>query len=181
MKKLIAAAAFALMSTAALAQTAPVAAAKPALKLTDTARLYNPKADARADVDAALKRAAANHKNVLLQLGGNWCIWCIRFNDLVTHDPQLDKYLRDNYEVVHVNYSPENMNEKLFAELGYPQRFGFPVFVVLDDKGNRLHTQNSSYLEEGKGHGKDKVMEFFQNWSPAALDPKNYAPKTKAR
>ncbi len=87
--------------------------------------------------------------------------------------------MRANYVIVHVNYSKENENEALLAELGYPQRFGFPVFIVLDDKGTRLHTQNSGYLEEGKGHSKEKVMEFFKNWSPEALDPKSYEKKTK--
>jgi thiol:disulfide interchange protein len=142
-------------------------------------KLYNPAADAKADIDAAIKTAAAQHKNVLLQIGGNWCSWCLKFNELVTHDADLNKYLADNYVVLHVNWSPENKNEKVLANLGYPQRFGFPVFVVLDGKGNRLHTQNSAYLEEGKGHSKAKVMEFFENWSPKALDPATYAEKAK--
>ena len=146
----------------------------PAVKLTDTAKLYNPAADAKADIAATTKLAAATHKNVLLQIGGNWCIWCIRFNDLITKDPDLNKYVRDNFIIVHVNYSKENTNEPLLATLGYPQRFGFPVFVVLDAKGNRLHTQNSEYLEDGKGHSKEKVMGFFKDWSPEALDPKSY-------
>lgn len=176
MKRLILAALLAIATIAVKAQSATTA---PAVKPTDTAKLYHPNADAKAEIAEAVKKASAEHKNVLLQIGGNWCIWCIRFNDLVTHDPDLNKYVRDNYEIVHVNYSPENKNEKLLAELGYPQRFGFPVFVVLDDKGNRLHTQNSSYLEEGKGHSKAKVMEFFKDWSPAAIDPKNYEEKTK--
>ncbi|RFZ81751.1 thioredoxin family protein [Mucilaginibacter terrenus] len=145
----------------------------------DKPHLYNPAADAKADIAAAVKRASATHKNVLLQIGGNWCVWCIRFNDLVTKNDTLNNYLTKNYEVVHVNYSPENKNEKLLAELGYPQRFGFPVFIVLDGKGNRLHTQNSSYLEEGKGHSKAKVLEFLESWSPSALDPKNYVEKAK--
>ncbi|MCO5937232.1 thioredoxin family protein [Mucilaginibacter sp. RB4R14] len=155
-----------------------------AVKPADTTKkaepnLYNPAADAKADIAAAVKKANAEHKNVLLQLGGNWCIWCLRFNDLVTKDAELNKYMNDNYVVLHVNYSKENMNEKVLADLGYPQRFGFPVFVVLDAKGTRLHTQNSDYLEEGKGHSKTKVMRFFENWSPKALDPKSYEEKAK--
>jgi thiol:disulfide interchange protein len=142
-------------------------------------KLYNPAADAKADIAAAVKKAQAQHKNILLQIGGNWCVWCLRFNDLVTTDADLNKYMNDNYVVLHINWSPENKNEALLANLGYPQRFGFPVFVVLDDKGNRLHTQNSAYLEEGKGHSKAKVMEFFEGWSPKALDPKSYAEKAK--
>jgi thiol:disulfide interchange protein len=147
----------------------------------ETPKLYNPAADAKADIAAAVKTAQAQHKNVLLQIGGNWCVWCLRFNDLVTKDADLTKYLTDNYVVLHVNWSPENKNEKVLADLGYPQRFGFPVFVVLDGKGTRLHTQNSGYLEEGKGHSKAKVMEFFQGWAPAALDPKSYVEKEKAK
>ncbi|MGZ3753734.1 MAG: thioredoxin family protein [Mucilaginibacter sp.] len=140
----------------------------------DTVKIYNPTADARAEIKVAVKQAAATHKNVLLQIGGNWCSWCIRFNNLVTTDPDLNKYMNDNFVVLHVNWSPENKNEDVLASLGYPQRFGFPVFIVLDDKGNRLHTQNSSYLEEGKGHSKAKVMGFFKDWSPLAIDPKTY-------
>nr|WP_082856077.1 thioredoxin family protein [Mucilaginibacter sp. L294] len=147
----------------------------------DTPKLYNPAADAKAEITAAIKTAQAQHKNVLLQIGGNWCIWCLRFNDLVTKDAELNKYMNDNFVVLHVNWSPENKNEKVLADLGYPQRFGFPVFVVLDGKGTRLHTQNSGYLEEGKGHSKAKVMEFLQGWAPAALDPKSYVEKEKAK
>ena len=46
--------------------------------------------------------------------------------------------------------------------------------MILDGKGKLLHIQNSAYLEEGKGYGKSKVMEFLSNWSPAAIDPANY-------
>jgi thioredoxin-related protein len=141
---------------------------------TDAVKLYNPDADAKAEIKQAIKKAAAENKNVMLQIGGNWCIWCIRFNDLVTNDQDLNKYLNDNYVVLHVNYSKENKNEAVLADLGYPQRFGFPVFIILDSKGRRIHTQNSGYLEEGKGHSKEKVMEFLKDWSPEAIDPKTY-------
>jgi hypothetical protein len=59
-------------------------------------------------------------------------------------------------------------------DLGFPQRFGFPVFVILGADGNRLHTQNSAYLEEGKGHSVEKIKEFLEAWTVKALDPTNY-------
>ena len=136
--------------------------------------IYDPKADAAADIHNAVTLAHKLHKHVLLQIGGNWCIWCRRFNNLVTTDTTLRHVADSNYVIVHVNYSPENKNLKVLESLSYPQRFGFPVFVILDDKGNRLHTQNSGYLEEGAGHSKKKVEEFLRQWSPAALDPGNY-------
>ncbi|HMV07637.1 MAG TPA: thioredoxin family protein [Cyclobacteriaceae bacterium] len=138
--------------------------------------LYNPSADAKADIAAAVKKAAAENKHVILQLGGNWCSWCILYNNLVTTNDTLKTYIANNYVTVHVNYSQENFNDEVFKSLGFPQRFGFPVFVILDGKGNRLHTQNSAYLEKGKGHDPDKVLEFLTQWSPSSLDPKNYRP-----
>jgi len=136
--------------------------------------LYNPSAVAKQEIADAVDSAAATGKHVFLQIGGNWCVWCLRFNDLVTTNDTLNNYLHANYEVVHVNYSKENKNEEVLASLGFPQRFGFPVFVILDAKGERLHTQSSAYLEEGKGHSAKKVLEFLENWSPKALDPKSY-------
>ena len=136
--------------------------------------IYDVHADAFADMRAAEKQARKEHKHVLLQVGGNWCVWCRRFNNLITTDADLKRIVDSNYVIVHVNYSPENKNQKVLASLGYPQRFGYPVFVILDADGNRLHTQNSAYLEEGEGHSKKKVEQFLRQWSPAALDPANY-------
>ncbi len=141
---------------------------------SEKSHIYNPKANAQADINKAVMLAAKENKHVFLQIGGNWCIWCTRFNNLITTDPELKNILDSNFIIVHVNYSDENKNEKVLTRLGYPQRFGFPVFVILDKKGNRIHTQNSGYLEEGKGHSKAKVAEFLRQWSPAALDPKTY-------
>ena len=47
--------------------------------------------------------------------------------------------------------------------------FGFPVFVVLDDEGNVIHIQDSSFLEGGQGYNQEKVLRFFKNWTPKAI------------
>ena len=59
------------------------------------------------------------------------------------------------------------------TRLHNPDRFGFPVIVILDENGNVLHTQDSSFLEEGKGYNKEKVIRFFKNWTPTAANTKN--------
>jgi thioredoxin-related protein len=128
-------------------------------------KIYNPDADAKAEVAAAVSKAAAEGKYVLLQIGGNWCPWCIKFHKMVHDDMKLDSILSTNYEVVNVNYSKENDNHEFLATLGYPQRFGFPVFVILDGKGNVIHIQDSWYLEQDKSYSREKVEHFFQMWS----------------
>lgn len=132
-------------------------------------KLYNPDADARADIKQAISLAKKEHKHVMLQVGGNWCIWCTRFHNTVMSNDTLKNIMENNYVVVHVNYEKKNAEDKLWGELGYPQRFGFPVFVILDEQGNRIHTQNSAYLEEGKGHSPARIAEFLEQWSPRAV------------
>jgi thioredoxin-related protein len=137
-------------------------------------RLYNPEANAKQDIANAVSLAKKEGKQVFLQIGGNWCVWCLRFNKLIVETPELTKMMDDNYVVVHVNYSPENKNEEVLASLDYPQRFGFPVFLILDANGKRLHTQNSAYLEEGNGHSQKLIAEFLKSWTKKALEPASY-------
>ncbi|HRO68827.1 MAG TPA: thioredoxin family protein [Chitinophagaceae bacterium] len=136
--------------------------------------LYKPDEDAERKLSEAINRAEQERKHVFVQIGGNWCIWCARFNDLATTNKSVDSVLNKNYIVYHLNYSKENKNEKLLARFSYPQRFGFPVFLILNGKGELIHTQNSAYLEEGKGYDVKTVVSFLSDWSPEAIDPKNY-------
>jgi thioredoxin-related protein len=146
-----------------------------ALSFAQEKKLYNPAADASADIAAAVKKAAKENKFVLLQGGGNWCSWCIEFARFCKADPQLDSAINSSFVWYHLNFSKENENKPVFAKYGYPQRFGFPVFIVLNAKGERIHTQNSEYLEDGKkSYNKDKVLSFFLQWSQQALDPAQY-------
>jgi thioredoxin-related protein len=139
-------------------------------------KLYSPTANATKDIAAAVKKAKAENKFVLIQGGGNWCSWCIEFARFCKADAKIDSALNASFVWYHLNYSKENENKAVFAKYGYAQRFGFPVFIILDGKGNRIHTQASEYLEDGKkSYDAEKVLNFLQQWSPKALDPKMYA------
>lgn len=140
--------------------------------------LYHPDANAEKDIAAAVAKAKAEKKFVLLQGGGNWCSWCIEFARFAKADPSIDSVMKASFVWYHLNYSKENENKKIFAKYGYAHRFGFPVFIILDGNGNRIHTQNSEYLEDGKkSYNKQKVQAFLEMWSPKALDPASYGDK----
>lgn len=137
-------------------------------------KLYKPDENAKEAISLAVKDAKASGKHVLVQIGGNWCIWCARFNDFVTKDKSLDSLVNSNYAVYHLNYSKENKNNDLLTKYDFPQRFGFPVFLVLNGKGDLVHTQTSWYLESGKSYDKEKVTAFFNDWGKKAFDPAKY-------
>ena len=138
-------------------------------------KLYTPAENAEKEIAESVKKAKTESKHVFIQIGGNWCIWCARFNDFISSDGKIDSVIKADYIVYHLNYSKENYNAKLLAKYGYPQRFGFPVFLVLNGEGKLIHTQSSWYLEDGKkSYDRDKTISFLNDWSPAALDPKQY-------
>ena len=141
-------------------------------------KVYDEQVNQLTQIDQAVKQAKADGKYVVCQVGGNWCPWCLRFADFITKDAEIAKLVKDNFVYIHVDYSPKTFkedparkerSEKMMKRLGNPGRFGYPVFVVLDGKGKVLHTQDSSFLEEGKGYSKDKVVRFFKNWTPKAV------------
>ena len=141
-------------------------------------KVYDESIDQNVQIDQALKQAKAEGKFVICQVGGNWCPWCLRFADFITKDAEISQLSDKNFVYVHVDYSPRSFKddpekkkrtEKMMKRLNNPGRFGYPVFVVLDAKGNVLHIQDSSFLEEGQGYNKEKVVRFFKNWTPEAV------------
>ena len=139
---------------------------------TSLKKVYNEDINPMEQIDQAIVQARNEGKFVICQVGGNWCPWCLRFADFVTNDSTINSVIEQNYVYIHVNYHPRKageVGEALMKRFNNAGRFGFPVFVVLDEQGNVLHIQDSSYLEEGQGYNKEKVLRFFQNWTPKAV------------
>ncbi len=137
----------------------------------ETKKLYDPSLDGMKQIKDAVIVAGRQNKHVLIQYGGNWCPWCVRFDAYCKSDTSIMRIISENYVPVKLNYDPSNKNLSANEYLGNPARFGFPVFIIIDGKGKVLHIQDSGLLEEGKGYSKEKVMGFFNNWTAKALLP----------
>lgn len=133
-------------------------------------KIYDDKADAMQQIRTAVAQAQQEQKYVFCQVGGNWCPWCLRFAAFAESDTAVHQVMNDNFIYVHINWSKENKNPEAMRYLGNPARFGFPVFVILDEKGTPIHIQNSAYLEAGKGYDEQKVVEFLKHWTPSAVN-----------
>jgi thioredoxin-related protein len=144
---------------------------------TTLKKVYNEDINPIEQIDQAIVKAKSEGKFVVCQVGGNWCPWCLKFADFVTNDTTISKVIADNFEFIHVNYNPRKsqgeeklaQGKALMQRLNNAGRFGYPVFVVLDEEGKILHIQDSSFLEEGEGYNKEKVLRFFKNWTPKSV------------
>ena len=140
-------------------------------------KVYNEDINPIEQIDQAVAKAKSEDKFVICQVGGNWCPWCLRFADFITNDTTISHVIDQNFVYIHVNYNPrksgtaekEALAKTMLQRLNNPVRFGFPVFVVLDDDGRVIHIQDSSFLEQGQGYDQEKVLRFFKNWTPKAV------------
>ena len=140
-------------------------------------KVYNEEINPIEQIDQAVAKAKTEGKFVVCQVGGNWCPWCLKFADFITNDTAISKVIDENFEYIHVNYNPRKSQGSEQVEQGTARmkrldnagRFGFPVFVILDEEGKILHIQDSSFLEEGEGYNQEKVLRFFKNWTPSAV------------
>ncbi|MFH0992070.1 MAG: thioredoxin family protein [bacterium] len=124
---------------------------------------FDPAKDPEKDLQEAIGTASKDGKRIILDVGGEWCIWCHRLDQLFAENKDLADFLKENYVVVKVNYSQENKNEKFLSK--YPKIPGYPHLFVLDRQGKLLQSQDTGELESGKKHDLFKVLTFLKKWA----------------
>ena len=132
-------------------------------------KYYDEQANGMEQIDQAIVEARESGRYVLCQVGGNWCPWCIRFANFAYNDTAVAPLIKEEFVYIHVNYSKDNKNPEAMEFLGNPARFGFPVFVIINDEGRPIHIQESASLEEGKSYDRKKVKNFLSLWTKKAV------------
>jgi thiol:disulfide interchange protein len=127
--------------------------------------IYPDPSQAKADLAAALKSAAAAHKRVLLDFGGNWCGDC-QVLDLYFHDPANLPILESNFVLVHVNIGHMDINQDIAERYGVPLQKGVPALAVLSEKGALLYSQKAGEFEAMRRMESSAVTSFLVQWKP---------------
>jgi len=129
------------------------------------AQLYKADANAAQDIRRALATAVKQHKNVLLDFGGNWCIDCHILDDAF-HQPRIAPLLNSNYIVVHVDVGKYEKNLDLARKYHVNLEKGVPSLAVLDSLGKVLY--GTSDFERAHLMSEDDVIQFLDKWKPVA-------------
>ena len=130
----------------------------------DVADKFDATRDPAKDVAAAAEAAKAQGKRVLVDVGGEWCVWCHIMDDFIAANPDVRSVLDASYVVVKVNWSRENKNEAFLSKL--PAIKGYPHLFVLDASGKLVHSQDTDALELGRSYDKAKFVAFLRKWAP---------------
>lgn len=117
--------------------------------------------DAMADVDAALARAAASDKRVLLVMGANWC-----------HDsralagwletPRFAALVSAHYEVVYVDVgvpqTGEGRNLEIARRFGLAEIPGTPALLVLTADGRAVNIDTAASWRNAGSRSEDAIF-----------------------
>jgi thioredoxin 1 len=128
-------------------------------------QLYRADANAAQDIRRALATAIQQHKNVLVDFGGNWCIDCHVLENAF-HQPRIAPLLNSNYIVVHVDVGKYDKNLELAKKYHVNLEKGVPSLAVLDAQGKVLY--GTSDFERARMMSEDDVIQFLEKWKPAA-------------
>lgn len=103
----------------------------------------------------------------MLELGGDWCIWCKYMDEFYATHRDILQFRADHYVLVKINLSPENMNEKFLSQ--FPAAIPYPHIYILDSDATFLHSQDTAELEDGADSYVPEVfMAFLKKWAPAS-------------
>jgi len=128
--------------------------------------IYPDPAQARADLAAALKKAAATHRRVLLDFGGNWCGDC-QVLDMYFHDARNKPLLDANFVLVPINIGMEDANLDLASRYGIEIKKGVPALAVLSEHGQLIYSQRQHQFSAMRTMQSSAVTEFLVRWRPA--------------
>ncbi len=126
--------------------------------------LYPPVDQAAADIAAAEKQAAREHKRVLLDFGGDWCGDC-QVLDIYFHQQPNADLLREGFVKVNVNIGHEDANVELAQKFGVPLK-GVPALAVVAPDGKVLCAQDQQFSDM-RYMEPSSVTAFLTKWKPA--------------
>ena len=125
--------------------------------------IYPAPEQAKTDLAAALASAAATHKRIILDFGGNWCTDC-HVLDLYFHDPANRPLLEANYILVHVNIGRMDENVDIAERYRIPLRKGVPALAVLGEHGELLYSQKTGEFQAMRAMQSSAVTDFLVHW-----------------
>jgi thiol:disulfide interchange protein len=124
---------------------------------------YDPQRNADQDIRDAVAEAKRSHRRILLEVGGEWCIWCHRLDDFFSAHSNLTRLRDKNFVTVKINFSEENPNQEVLSRYGPIS--GYPYIFVLDSDGKLVRPQETDIFEAGKSYDETRLMSFLTYWA----------------
>ncbi len=127
---------------------------------------FDAKADARAEVDAALARAKTGNRMAIFVMGANWC-----------HDsralagwfaqPHFAAMIVSRYELVYVDVGYKDRNLDIARRFGLKSIKGTPTVMIVDGNGKLLNKKDAPTWRNAASRSSQEIYKAFAEFTPA--------------
>ncbi len=133
------------------------------IDLPQYSKIYDDQRDPFKDAAAALALAKETHRQVLIEIGGNWCSWCHKMDTFLNNNSDVYQALHANYVLLKINVSDSNENEEFMKAL--PPVLGYPHMYVSSASGKMLLSKDTAELLAGNNYSRKNWLAFLTKWS----------------
>jgi thioredoxin-related protein len=126
---------------------------------------YDEQADPFTDAVAAIALAKQTKRNVLIEIGGDWCTWCHRMDSFLAQHPNVFTALHQHFVLLKINVSDTNNNAKFMQ--GLPPVLGYPHMYIADDTGKILLSKDTAELQQNGAYAEPIWLAFIAKWRVA--------------
>jgi thiol-disulfide isomerase/thioredoxin len=125
---------------------------------------YDEAAHADSDVDAALSRAKAAHKLLLIDMGGNWCGDCRVLAGTLAL-PDLAPFVARHFVVVTVDVGRFSKNMDVARRFGARRPAGVPAVLIVDPASGALLDQgHTEALADARSMSPQALADWLAQW-----------------
>ena len=131
--------------------------------LPSYSKVYDEQRDPFKDAAAALALAKASNRQVLIEIGGNWCSWCHKMDAFLVKNPEVYQALHSQYVLLKINVSDSNENNDFMESL--PPVLGYPHMYVSTAQGKMILSKDTGELLADNNYSKSQWLDFLAKWS----------------
>ncbi|AAZ24494.1 MULTISPECIES: thioredoxin family protein [Colwellia] len=126
-------------------------------------KIYDDQRDPFKDAAAALTLAQETNRQVLIEIGGNWCSWCHKMDAFLAKNPDVYEALHSQYVLLKISVSDSNENNDFMKSL--PPVLGYPHMYVSTAQGKMILSKDTAELLTGNNYSKSQWLSFLSDWS----------------
>ena len=125
--------------------------------------IYDDKRDPFKDATNAISLARETQRNIIIEIGGNWCVWCQKMDVFLEKNPDIYQALHNQYVLLKINVSDTNENEAFMKSL--PPVLGYPHIYVSTGAGKMLLSKDTGeFLDDDGEHSRNAWLTFIEQW-----------------
>ncbi len=153
---------FTLILLLAIPLCAPLQAAETAQSLPRYSTQFDEGRDPFKDGAAAIELASQTNRRILIDLGGDWCVWCHKMDAFFDANPDLKQRLHQTFVLLKINVSDDNPNSEFLQT--FPKPLGYPHMYVSDKNGSVLWSQDTAEFLKNGQYNREAFVRFFDRW-----------------